>query len=43
MLSVQQLEVRYEGIAAVRGISFELSAGECLALIGPNGAGKSST
>ncbi|OQM76058.1 ABC transporter ATP-binding protein [Manganibacter manganicus] len=43
MLSVRQIEVRYEGIAAVRGISFDLAAGECLALIGPNGAGKSST
>lgn len=43
MLSVQSLEVRYEGIAAVRDVSFDLDAGECLALIGPNGAGKSST
>ena len=43
MLSVKDLEVRYEGIAAVRDISFDLAAGECVALIGPNGAGKSST
>ncbi|HEY4192146.1 MAG TPA: ABC transporter ATP-binding protein [Mesorhizobium sp.] len=43
MLSVQGIEVRYGGIAAVRDVSFELAAGECLALIGPNGAGKSST
>ncbi len=43
MLKVENLEVRYEGIAAVRDISLDLAAGECVALIGPNGAGKSST
>ncbi len=43
MLSVNDIEVRYGGIMAVRKVSLELGPGECIALIGPNGAGKSST
>ncbi len=42
LLQVQDLQVAYGGIAAVRGVSFSLAAGETLALIGANGAGKSS-
>ena len=43
MLEVKDLCVLYGMIAAVKGISFSLDAGEIVALIGSNGAGKSTT
>lgn len=43
MLEVKDLCVSYGMIAAVKGISFSLDAGEIVALIGSNGAGKSTT
>jgi branched-chain amino acid transport system ATP-binding protein len=43
LLEVENLEVRYGEIVAVRDLSFTVRPGECVALLGPNGAGKSST
>jgi branched-chain amino acid transport system ATP-binding protein len=42
-LRVSDLRVSYGGIAAVKGISLEVSRGEIVTLIGANGAGKTST
>lgn len=43
MLTIQNLEVRYGAIIALRGISFAVGRGQVVALIGANGAGKSTT
>ena len=43
VLKIDDLKVNYGGIEAVRGISFDVRAGEIVTLIGANGAGKSST
>ncbi len=43
LLRIENLKVSYGGIEAVRGISFDVKAGEIVTLIGANGAGKSST
>ncbi len=42
LLEVADLWVAYEGIAAVRGVSFAVGTGEIVTLIGANGAGKST-
>ena len=43
ILKINDLKVNYGGIEAVKGISFDIPAGEIITLIGANGAGKSST
>ena len=42
ILSVKDLQVNYGGIEAVKGISFDVPAGNIVTLIGANGAGKST-
>lgn len=42
MLSVENLQVYYGVINAIKGISFEVEQGEIIALIGANGAGKTT-
>ena len=41
-LSVRNLSKSYGGVRALAGVSFDVPAGEIVALIGPNGAGKTT-
>ena len=43
MLKIENLQVSYGGIQALRGISLEVPDGKIVTLIGANGAGKSTT
>jgi len=42
-LSARGLTKSYNGIQALKGITFEVYRGECFGMLGPNGAGKTTT
>ena len=42
-IQVEALTKSYAGFPAVKGIDFEVRAGEVFGLLGPNGAGKTTT
>jgi ABC-2 type transport system ATP-binding protein len=43
VVEVSELRKAYDGVEAVRGVDFEIGAGEVFGLLGPNGAGKTTT
>ena len=42
LLRVEDVSLRFGGVRAISGVSFDIRKGEIRAIIGPNGAGKSS-
>jgi ABC-2 type transport system ATP-binding protein len=42
-IAVRDLKKSYDGLEALRGVTFEIEAGEVFGLLGPNGAGKTTT
>ena len=39
----ENLVKNFDGFTAVKGIDFQITAGECFGMLGPNGAGKTTT
>ncbi|MFQ5624267.1 MAG: ABC transporter ATP-binding protein [Paracoccaceae bacterium] len=42
VMEVKDITLRFGGVTAIKGVSFDIREGEIRAIIGPNGAGKSS-
>ena len=42
MLTVDDIQVGYDGVPALHGVSFEVGAGEIVTIVGSNGAGKTT-
>ncbi len=42
LLKVENVVMRFGGVTAIKGVSFDVRKGEIRAIIGPNGAGKTS-
>lgn len=42
LLELENITINYGPIAACRGVSLAVNAGQCTAVVGPNGAGKST-
>jgi len=42
LLAIEEVGVRFGGLAAVNGVTFSVRPGEIVGLIGPNGAGKTT-
>ena len=42
VMSVEEVTIRFGGVTALDGVSFDVARGRLTAVIGPNGAGKTS-
>ena len=42
ILSIRDVHLRFGGVAALAGVSFDVEGGQILGIIGPNGAGKTT-